>query len=382
MAKKKKHAPRPAFGGSPKRHSRDRTLILIDQEPLRRDLLAECRKKMAAIEATRMEVRRFHQASAPAYAKWMAANFGELLTELRELSEACSEAEALIDEVLFSVATRGGSDHQAYVRVMRERERAKQAPVHSEHEQRPPEYADDPSPPSDEEHEREAFEDVVRLLFGFEPQSLSKKEYEKMYQDFREKVLGEEKQRERAKTKDREPSKDREVPQSRPETERPPTSRVKELYRALVRRLHPDLRADSDAEVSALWHEVQSAYQAQDEERLETLLALCDVQTDAVSSSTSFSQLRAVLKELKRTLNAIRRGRNELKQDPAWQFELKDPKQLRVKVERELRAEIADLREELAAMQEEIESWKRPAGKRGKKKRSSDDDYLGEELPF
>src|SRR5205814_5812795 len=36
--------------------------------------------------------------------------------------------------------------------------------------------------------------------------------------------------------------------------------RVKEIYRRLVRRLHPDLRADRDASVSSLWHEVQEAY--------------------------------------------------------------------------------------------------------------------------
>ena len=38
--------------------------------------------------------------------------------------------------------------------------------------------------------------------------------------------------------------------------------RIKEIYRRLVRRLHPDLRANGDATVSSLWHEVQEAYAA------------------------------------------------------------------------------------------------------------------------
>src|SRR5439155_978861 len=42
--------------------------------------------------------------------------------------------------------------------------------------------------------------------------------------------------------------------------------RIKEIYRRLVRRLHPDLRADGDASVSSLWHEVQEAYVAGDVE--------------------------------------------------------------------------------------------------------------------
>src|SRR5437588_12761186 len=53
--------------------------------------------------------------------------------------------------------------------------------------------------------------------------------------------------------------------------------RVKEIYRRLVRRLHPDLRADGDATVSSLWHEVQEAYAAGDVARMELLLALSDL---------------------------------------------------------------------------------------------------------
>ena len=56
-------------------------------------------------------------------------------------------------------------------------------------------------------------------------------------------------------------------------------ARVKELYRILVRRLHPDLRADASAAVSALWHEVQEAYAASDVAHMEILLALSDIES-------------------------------------------------------------------------------------------------------
>ncbi len=64
-------------------------------------------------------------------------------------------------------------------------------------------------------------------------------------------------------------------------------ARVKELYRALVRRLHPDLRADGNAAVSALWHEVQEAYAASDVARMELLLALSDLESSQVGEQTS-----------------------------------------------------------------------------------------------
>ncbi len=62
--------------------------------------------------------------------------------------------------------------------------------------------------------------------------------------------------------------------------------RVKELYRRLVRRLHPDLRADGSAAVSALWHEVQEAYAASDVARMEILLALSDIEANRMADQT------------------------------------------------------------------------------------------------
>jgi len=64
--------------------------------------------------------------------------------------------------------------------------------------------------------------------------------------------------------------------------------RVKEIYRRLVRRLHPDLRADGDATVSSVWHEVQEAYAAGDVARMELLLALIDL-SNAPGASTTLS---------------------------------------------------------------------------------------------
>src|SRR5438067_13568319 len=80
--------------------------------------------------------------------------------------------------------------------------------------------------------------------------------------------------------------------------------RVKEIYRRLVRRLHPDWRADGDATVSSLWHEVQEAYAAGDVARMELLLALSDL-SNAPGASTPLSQMRSVLSELIRSVRAL-----------------------------------------------------------------------------
>src|SRR5207247_9018481 len=79
--------------------------------------------------------------------------------------------------------------------------------------------------------------------------------------------------------------------------------RVKEIYRRLVRRLHPDLSADGDATVSSLWHEVQEAYAAGDVARMELLLSLSDL-SNAPGASTTLSHMRSALSELPRSVTA------------------------------------------------------------------------------
>ena len=99
----------------------------------------------------------------------------------------------------------------------------------------------------------------------------------------------------------------------------PVDARIKELYRRLVRRLHPDLRADGSAAVSALWHEVQEAYAASDVARMEILLALSDIEANRTAEQ-SLSQMHAVLAELDRSSRALEKSLVEAEGEEAWDF--------------------------------------------------------------
>jgi hypothetical protein len=325
----------------------------------------------------------------------MAATFGGLLTQLRELDERLAQTDRLIDEVHYSATMRGGSLHKAYQRVMRERESPEEDFGGEEAG-----GADEAGPSesgwrgrSDEEMERELFEETLRAFMGIDPRSLAPGAYEKMYRNFRKSVLGDDGRGEEPKGKRRrggddadrfEPRAD-ERPLAGAEPARP---RLKELYRMLVRRLHPDMRADSDAKVSALWHEVQSAYQRGDEDRLETLLALCDLQADAVSSGTPLSQLQAVRAELKRNLGAMRRALAQMRKDPAWDFEHQDHEGLGRAMRRTIEGDIELLRKALQENEALIESWKVTAARRpkvraaGRGRRAAVESFWQEDLPL
>jgi hypothetical protein len=144
------------------------------------------------------------------------------------------------------------------------------------------------------------------------------------------------------------------------EEERRVDARVKELYRILVRRLHPDLRADANAAASALWHEVQEAYAAGDVARMEILLALSDIESNHLGNQTSISQMRAVLAELERALRALEKSLLEAEAEDAWNFAQTGPaSDLRTRVERELKSGLAARTMRLELLTNTIAAWAR-----------------------
>jgi hypothetical protein len=139
----------------------------------------------------------------------------------------------------------------------------------------------------------------------------------------------------------------------------PVDARIKELYRRLVRRLHPDLRADGSAAVSGLWHEVQEAYGASDVARMEILLALSDIETRRTVSH-SLSQMHAVRAELERALWALEKSLLEAEGEDAWNFARLGPSaDLQVRVERQLKSDLAGRMQRLDLLTRTIAEWAR-----------------------
>ena len=136
---------------------------------------------------------------------------------------------------------------------------------------------------------------------------------------------------------------------------------MKEIYRTLVRRLHPDLRAAAGATVSVIWHEVQEAYQAKNLDRLETLLALTQMQEEAGAGQASLSQMRVALEELRRSLRSLQRSISDAKRQPAWGFSLTPYHvPLEKRLRRELEATLSRQRRELAQQRRILDQWSRP----------------------
>lgn len=348
---KQRPATRPPATGQ---RSKERRIVPVDQEPLRTKAASECSREMARLEKVKADWKRFEQEDKPAFERWMAATFGALLSCLRENDSLVREKDALIHEVEMEMFLGGARSYRsAYAAVMRRR--AAPPPAFDPRAEDPPPRGQEPDDDDGfgpfghgeipEFEKNLLFEDFLRVVLGINPDRLSDKKYEAMFADFKEKILGQGDPEPRPSERDSEPPK-------------PEQARIKEIYRVLVRRLHPDTRADEDAEISALWHEVQDAYSTGNVERLEMLLALTDIRSNAAGEHTSLFQMRSVLGELRRSFNALQRSLRGAKKDPAWNFaRTADREAVRARLQRQLESDLARQKARLKEIEAQIAAW-------------------------
>lgn len=333
-------------------------LVLIDHLPIRRNAVAECTAAMGRLAELKAAWNRFEREDKPSFVRWRAREFGPLLSELREVEERIRDDEALVHEVEMEMR-RGFYDPQtAYQRVMFRRENPGIVPDNPQ--ARSQRRAGEE--PKLTEFEQEAlFQDWVRKFIGTNPDKLDDKAYSTTFDAFKSHMF-------RSRPPEPPPSQNlrRAEEERRRRTAEEPAApaidpRVKELYRLLVRRLHPDLRADGSAHVSALWHEVQDAYAATDIAHLEILLALSDIESDRFTDQTSVAQMRAVFAELERALFALEDSLREARKEHAWNFARNGGgPELHSEVERELQANLRTRSERLALLRQTIAAWSTP----------------------
>lgn len=337
--------------------------MLIDQEPLREGVAAECSKAMARLERARAGWHHFERKDKPAFARWRAREFGALLSTGREVETQIRDYQTLVHEVEMEMR-RGFQDaHGAYRQVMSRRANPSAAPIEDEvgGSEETPGGARKLS-----DFEKEAlFQEWVRNSLGTSPEKMDDEAYAKTFEAFKSHMFrspAEESPANIAQSAKKPPISPREssIPPGITEDEATPVdARIKELYRRLVRRLHPDLRTDGSAPVSSLWHEVQEAYAASDVARMEILLALSDIETRRTAGQ-SLSQMHALLAELERALRALEKSLLEAEDEDAWDFARFGPNaELRVRVERQLKSELAGRAQRLDLLTRTIAEWAR-----------------------
>src|SRR5256885_5729385 len=305
---------------------RDRMeIVWIDQAPLRANAAAECTDMMMRLERARLSWNQFERQDKPAFVRWRAREFGGLPSIGRGIEDKIRDAQNLIHEVEIEMRRHIQDPHSAYRRVLFRRENPGVA------DERKTFSNGSQSAPHLSEFEQETlFQEWVRTFLGTNPTKMDDEVYSSSFEVFKSHMFV---RPESAPSRfDRRPAGVRRsaADEDSAGATEPVTIdlRVKEIYRRLVRRLHPDLRADGDASVSSLWHEVQEAYVAGDVARMELLLALSDL-SDALGAGTTLSQMRSVLSELTRSVRALELSLVEAGREDSWNFARIGPSEVR-----------------------------------------------------
>jgi hypothetical protein len=252
-------------------------VVVVDGKPLRKKAQRDYQKTVRDVEAAKAETERFHNEDKPLFSRWMASNFGALLTEIRDLQLKLFEAQNLVDEV--QQEYHFGSHRSiasAYRQVLNRREHPEKA---------------EPEEEIDAE-EAEEFSREFEEAFG------------KTAEEFWEQ-LGQGARQKGAATRQAKTAKS--------------GNRLKELYRTLARRLHPDKGHAVSAKEKEWWHQTQAAYEEGNIEQLEMIFTLLEVE-DKGTKEASVSTLQQLTAAFKKTLRTLKRQLTELRRDIAWNF--------------------------------------------------------------
>ena len=329
----KRRAPRPKNSGhsAPGDHSANhcRALVLVDGTAIRKKIKRDYQKALRDLDNSRRQLDQFRQTDLPQFTRWLNVHFGALLTEIRELSQKIALDEELIFDVHNEVLFGGCSYPYAYERVMALRENPTAATG-------------------------EPDEEPIRLPRDQNPEILTTRRrirWKHSSSDY----FGQFGPGERPREKHASRPGHRGAPGSLPDS----ASRLKELYRSLVRRLHPDTQREMTAQKSEWWHQAQTAYEAGDLDQLEVILTLCEIDDSGTTAHTSASLLQRITAQLKSSLREIKRQLARHRRDPAWNFSQRtDHDLMAVQMRRELTGDLQQMRERWRQTQEMIATWK------------------------
>lgn len=300
-------------------------LVPVDSARIRHETRGEYEAVMKEVEKARDQLQRFQDEDVPKFAQWLNTEFGALLTEIREVSRKLEEQHGLMLEVEQEVMFNGVPHHVAYKKVLRRRQHP-------------------------EEVEKEAKSDadwLFETLFGekggpdFEDEDFQEQEFD--FGDFHQGPTA--KQARQA---------------AHEELGRNGVARLKELYRAVVRKLHPDKLQQLTPQKTEWWHLAQEAYERGDAEQLEVILSLCEIEEAGHTEKASLWVLKRLIQQFRNSLRQIRSQITAAKKDPAWNFgKRKDLTDLQGYFKRQLSQDLQMIQQELAWVESQLKLWSR-----------------------
>lgn len=354
-----------------------RWVVLVDEGPIRAEALKVYHRAEKDIAKARVQLETFETADLPSYTRWEASVFGAMMSEARDIALTISQHEHILYLVDEEVMWTGCSRVAAYRRVMKQMSEPLEAAseddagsddfddvepgaANSDEPEHPKIFGDSDLPPDfdvtkfdrmsrrQQREIREAYDDMAELFSMLT--GLPAPDFEDLVERERRRVNGEEESE--SSTPPPETDQARETPPPSPQA-----SRLKELYRTLVRQLHPDRGHEQTARERDLWTQLQEAYKARDLEWMEAIAGRLEM---SLKNATNLSiyLLYRMTHDLWDALKGLQARIRVARANPAWQFakRTRDLPQFEAKRRRILRADLDQLKARLAWAESQIKS--------------------------
>jgi hypothetical protein len=356
------------------------SLVVIDQKPIRKKFILSCKKTIKELDKVRNEWIHFENTDLPRYTQWYNKTFGDELSEIKDAYHKAGDAYTLIQEIEDLKFKYRISYYDAYKLALDRRKNPEKYEAESEFEDEDDEFDEDEPNYKDEDQDNFGDEEILKVFKEFlktnphlQEVAKDKKAFQILFEKFKFQF-----------NRKKEEQKAREAEQKELKKVNPNIiDRVKSVYRALVRKLHPDYRKESGEHFETLWFEVQEEYRSNNLEKLEILHSQFNAYEGNFSEEFSIFQIKSAKDGYSLQLKSIRSKIKLAKKDPAWGFSKQGNKEVSLKskeIKNRLKRELVEHKENLVQFNEILRRWSTPPNRTNKVKNTyiefGDDDYI------
>lgn len=390
------------MGKKKKRHSQSRTwyppqnspgkktpknlccsLIPLDTESIKKEFRRECQEARERFENIRKNWDFYDKQERPGYSSWVRLHLGSEFSEFKMMQEEINRKNLIFQELEYRGACRRNLDRtEIYEQLLKELEtgikepfthRADEFSEYSDEPEGSAGYIDDEEPWDESDMDEDFLDEFDDMDDDFmdELDDMDDEEFMRdpvnSFHKMIDRMLGH-------FEGGADPGR-REVKKNK----------IKDVYRDICKKLHPDTGAEFDEKNSSLWHEAQDAYEHRDLERLESVLAICEMKSGGLKGSVTCSQMLEVIAHYNEGVESVRDILAEARHAEDWNFMSwsSNEKQRKLdKLKNLMKKDLDACRKNIEYIEARITRWKMSGKPKQKSKNVKRSDWSQNQMAF